>query len=140
MKWYFYLNFFIYRHYEKKKDAPVITTLLVTSLLVNLNVFTIYTIYQFATDFWTIPKLHQDYKIIIIAFLSFLVIVNYFLLFYKKRYVEIFDEFKKNNKIYKHWDMSAKLYIILSIVVCLIILIIADLRNHNFELYFLKNV
>lgn len=138
MKWYFYLNFFIYRHYKKKRDAPIISTLLITSLLIYINVFTISTIYQFATDFWTVPELHQNYKSIIILFLFFLVILNYFLLYHNKKYVKIFDKFKKNNEIYQHWDMPTRLYIILSIILCLITLIIADLRNHNFELYFLK--
>ncbi len=138
MKWYYYLNFVIYRYYNKKEKTPIFATLAVTSLLLNLNIFSIYMVYLFVTDFWTIPKLNSNYKAIIIIFLSFLVITNYFLIFYKKKYIKIFDNFKKNSEIFKHWDISAKLYIIMSIVICIIVLIIADLRNHNFELYFLK--
>ena len=52
--------------------------------------------------------------------------------------MSFFNEFEKNIDMYKHWNLSAKSYIFLSIGLCLITLIIADLRNHNFELYFLK--
>ncbi|KFF25298.1 hypothetical protein [Chryseobacterium vrystaatense] len=138
MTYYFYLNFYIYQYYKKKQEAPLISTLLVISLLVNLNAFTIVMIYNFVTDFWTIPKLYGDYKVIIIAFLCFFVIINYFLLYHKKRYVKIFEKFRENNEIYKQWDLPVKIYIILSIALCLVTLVIADLRNHNFELYFLK--
>ncbi len=138
MEYYFYLNFYIYQYYKKKQEAPLVSTLLVISLLINLNIFTLIMIYNFIIDFWTIPKLHQNYIIIIITFLSFLVIINYFLLYYKKRYVGIFERFKKQNEIYKHWNLPVKIYIISSIILCLVTLIIADLRNHNFELYFLK--
>jgi Ca2+/H+ antiporter len=138
MKWYFYLNFFIYRHYKKNENSPVISALIAISLLLHLNIFTISTIYHFATNFWTTPQLHQNYIIIIIAFLCFLAVLNYVLIYHKKKYVKIFEEFKKDSDNYKHWDISSKLYIILSIALCLITLIIADLRNHNFELYFLK--
>lgn len=113
-------------------------TLVVVSLLLHLNIFTIYMVYLFVVDFWTIPKLNPNYKVIIIIFLSSLVIANYFLIYYKKKYLKIFEKFENNNEIFKHWDISAKLYIIMSIVICVIVLIIADLRNHNFELYFFK--
>ena len=138
MKWYFYLNYFIYRHYKKKEYIPVVTALLGTCLLVYLNIFTIWVIYKFITDFWTIPQPLSDYKIIIITGMAFICLINYLLLYNRKKYVKVFEEFKKNNDKYKNWDISARLYIILSISICLIVLIIADLRNHNFELYFLK--
>lgn len=138
MKYYFYLNFYIYQYYKKKQEAPLISTLLIISLLVNLNAFTIIMIYNFVTDFWTIPKLYSDYKVIIIAFLCFLVMINYFLIYHKKRYVKIFEKFRENNEVYKQWDLPVRIYIILSIALCLVTLVIADLRNHNFELYFLK--
>ena len=138
MEYYYYLNFYIYRYYKRKQDVPLISTLLVVALLLHLNVFTIIIIYQFITDFWNTPKLDPNYKIIVIVFLFFLVILNYFLLYHNKKYVKIFDKFKKNIEIYQRWNFFTKLYIVLSILLCLVILIIADLRNHNFELYFLK--
>lgn len=138
MKWYIYLNFYIYSYYKKREQAPVISTLIITSLLLHLNIFSIYMIYMFVTDLWTIPKLHSNYIVIIVTFLLFLVIINYFLIYYKQKYMSFFNEFEKNIDMYKHWNLSAKSYIFLSIGLCLITLIIADLRNHNFELYFLK--
>jgi hypothetical protein len=141
MKWYFYLNYFIYRFYDNKwgkRDNSMLTALLTPCLLVHFNVFTVYTLYLFITDFWTIPQLPPNYKNIVITWLAFLAIVNYFILYHKKKYIKVFAEFKKNNDKYKRWNRSVRLYIIGSIIICLIVLIIADLRNHNFELYFLK--
>jgi hypothetical protein len=136
MKWYLYLNFFIYSYYNKKDDIPLFSALISIAILVSLNMFSVVTIYQLITDFWKVPKLHPDYKVIIISFLFFLVIINYFKLYYKKKYVIFFEEFKDDK--YKNWGRGAKLYVILSIILCLILLVIVDLRNHNFELYFLK--
>jgi MFS superfamily sulfate permease-like transporter len=141
MKWYYYLNYFIYRFYDKKwgnRDNPMFRALTIPTLLVYLNAFTIWMIYEFITDFWTIPKTYPHYKIVIVAIFIFLGIVNYLILYRKKKYVKVFDEFKKNNDNYKHWNLSVKLYIILSIALFLIALIIADMRNNNFEWYFLK--
>jgi len=138
MKWYFYLNYFIYRFYDKKwgkRDNPVFTAFFAPIVLVNLNIFTIFVLNNFINDFWTKPKLHPHYKGIIIAFFVFLGIINYLLLYRKKKYVKIFDEFKKNNDKYKHWNLSVKLYIISSIALFLIVLIIADWRNHNLGVF-----
>ena len=138
MNWYFYLNYFIFRYFDKKwgkRDNPVLTALFTTSLLVHLNIFTILGGYWLVTDFWTTPGLHPHYKPIIIAWLAFLVLINYLLLYRKKKYVKVFDEFKKNNDKYKHWNLSVKLYIILSIALCLIVLIIADWRNRELGMF-----
>lgn len=138
MKWYLYLNYRIYNYYNKRQDIPIFSSLLVISLLIFTNIFSIHTIYLFITDFWTVPKLNPEYKIIITVFMTFLLILHYFLLYHKDKYVNIFKEFEENTNKYNNWNLSIKFYIIGSFILCLIILVIADLRNHNFELYFLK--
>jgi hypothetical protein len=138
MKWYFYLNYFIFRFYEKKwgkLDNPVLTAFLATCLLVHLNIFTIVASYTLIVDFWTVPELSGPYRVNIIAQMAFLGIVNYLLLYRKKKYVKIFDEFKKNEDYYKKWNKSSLLYIILSVVFMLATLIIADWRNRNLGMF-----
>lgn len=138
MKWYLYLNYYIYSYYRKKKDSPVISSLLITSLLVHVNLFSIHTIYLLLTDFWKVPKLHPMFKVFVILVLSVLVFTQYFLFYYNQKHLKYFREFEINRDKYKHWNFSVKLYIFGSIALCLTTLIIVDLRNHNFELYFLK--
>lgn len=138
MDCYYYLNFFLHRYYKKKRESPVVSTLVIVTLFVFLNLFSIIMTYEFITDFWTVPKLHPNYKFNTIAFLFLFSVFNYFILYRKQKYVSIFNRFEKNKDKYKHWDIAVKIYIIFTITMCLLVLIIADLRNHNFELYFLK--
>lgn len=140
MKWYFYLNYYIYRfycRYKHKGELPVFRAFLTTMILIGLNLSTITTIYELLSDFWTIPK-DDNYKMKAILELSALAFFNYVILYRKKKYIEVFDEFRRNNERYKKWDKSVMWYIILTVAIMLVVLIIADLRNHNFELYFLK--
>src|SRR5690606_13472785 len=129
MKWYLYLNYRIYNYYNKRQDIPVFSSLLVMSLLIFINIFSIHTIYSLITDFWTIPKLNPEYKIIITVFMTFLLIFHYFLFYHKDKHINIFKEFEENTDKYNNWDLSVRLYIIGSFILCLIILVIIDLRN-----------
>lgn len=138
MKWYTYLNYRIYNYYDKRQDSPVISSLLTMTLLAFINVFSIHTIYSFITDFWAVQKLLPNYKIIITFSIIILILIHYFLFYHKRKHINIFKEFKENADKYRKWNFLIKLYIFGSIGVCLITLIIVDLRNHNFELYFLK--
>jgi hypothetical protein len=131
MEWYFYLNYVIYRYYKRKKDdIPVFRAFFVTVLLIAFNILTIENIYLFIKDFFVIPKLSEYYKIEGIVHLSFLGLINYLLLYRKKKYEDVFWEFQNNYDKYKKWDKSVKWYIILTIVISIVVLIIADIRNH----------
>lgn len=139
MNWYFYLHYFIYRYYKRKKDnMSGMYSVLASITLLSVNVITAWIVYTLITNFWAIPKAREHYKFEVITGMSSLALFNYLILYRKKKYLYVFDEFAKNSDKYKKWDKSVKWYIVLSIVVFLIVLIIADLRNHNFELYFLK--
>jgi Ca2+/Na+ antiporter len=131
MEWYFYLNYVIYRFYKRKKDnTPVFRAFFVTILLIAFNLLTIRSIYFFIKDFSVIPQSSGHYKIEGIVFFSFLGLINYLLLYRKKKYEDVFWEFQNNYDKYKKWDKSVKWYIILSIVTTIVVSIIADIRNH----------
>ena len=135
MKWHFYLNYCIYRFYvNRKDDIPVYSALLVSVTLISLNAVTIRGIYWFIYDFWTIPHTsHSNIKVI--AFMSFLGLINYLLLYRKKKYEDVFEEFRRNYDKYKKLDKSVKLYIILTIVTTILVLVIADVRNQHVQKY-----
>jgi hypothetical protein len=135
MKWYFYLNYCVYRFYNRKKDEiPVYTAFLVPILLVMLNTATIDCVYWFIRDFWIIPQM-AHLRIKAVVYMSFLGLINYLLLYRKKKYEDVFEEFRRNYDRYKKWNKSVKLYIILTIVVAILVSIIADVRNQHVQKY-----
>jgi Mn2+/Fe2+ NRAMP family transporter len=137
MEWYFYLHYKIYAFYVKKKDStPCWYSASATALLIYFNIFCIFGIIGFFGEFLDMIKYVGKYEILILPFS--LLVINYLILYRKKKYIEVFDYFRKNIDSYKKWDKSVKIYIIGSIIIFLLVLIFADLRNHNFELYFLK--
>ena len=135
MKWYFYLNYCIYRFYvNRKDDIPVYSALLVSVTLISLNAVTIRGIYWFIYDFWTIPHMsHSNIKVI--AFMSFLGLINYLLLYRKKKYEDVFEEFRRNYDKYKKWNKSVLAYIIITCLLMIIVLVIAVLRNEHVQKY-----
>jgi hypothetical protein len=138
MSWINYFNFFLYRYYQKKQESPILSTSLIVALFAQLNGFSLLMIYELLTDFWTIPNLNPNYKLFVIAFVLFVALLNYYLLYFKERHIQIFNEFKNSDHRNKRRDLFVRIYIVLSVTICLLVLIIVDLRNHNFELYFLK--
>lgn len=134
--WYYYLNYKIYSFYKKKKDStPVAMAFFVSILLIYFNLFTV--LYLIDPDSFIEYTIYYS-KIKSIGLGISLGIINYFILYRKKKYVDIFDNFDTYLEKYQHWDQSVKMYIIFSIVICLGTLVYADFRNHNYELYFLE--
>ena len=134
MNWYFYLNYYIYCFYVRFKDQiPVFSAWIVVTLLLHFNIFTIVASYTLITDFWTVPELTNRSGII--AKMAFLGLINYLLLYRKKKYIKVFDKFKKNEDYYKKWNKSSLLYIVLSIVFALIAVYISVWRNHKLGIY-----
>jgi hypothetical protein len=113
----------------KKDSLPVFYAFLVTSTLLCLNVFIL-----FGGVGLFIPLVRQlvNVKVVLTtyALISFL---NYLILYRALLYKEVFEEFEHEIVRYnmKNWDMSVKLYIIISISLFLLLLVIADLKNHG---------
>ena len=130
MRWYFYLNYYIYRFYGRYKgEPPVFRAWSTTTFLLSLNIFTIDTTYRLITDFWIIPTGFK--RIESFSFLALLGLFNYLLLYRKKRYEEIFDDFKADSDYYKKWDKSVRIYIWSSVLSLLTVLAISVWRNHQ---------
>lgn len=128
MTWYFYLNYRIYSFYRRKKDSmPQLFSFLATVTLVGINILSIDTLISF---FFPLVK-NVVTKYHAIGLFAFLSVLNFLFLYRNKYYEEVFDDFDKQGENYKGWNLSVKLYIILSIVFLLCTLALADLRNHG---------
>lgn len=125
MTWYFYLNYRIYRFYERKRDSmPAWFSFLATTLLVFINIFIVLAIVNFFMPFFQLGN--KYYTIIVMAFLALL---NYLILYRGKYYEEVFGDFEKYESRYESWKKSVPIYIISSIVLLLVVLAIADYRH-----------
>jgi len=77
-------------------------------------------------------KLVTDKKVVLITY-ALICFLNYMILYKSRLYEEVFNDFEHNLIRYglKSWDVSVKLYITISICLFLILMIIADLKNHS---------
>ncbi|PWG77957.1 hypothetical protein DDR33_24815 [Pararcticibacter amylolyticus] len=130
MRWYYYLNFRVYKFYQKKKDSiPVFYAFLVTSTLLCLNVFILLGgLGLFMPLFQQLVNL----KVMLTTY-ALIGFLNYLFLYRAHLYEEVFGEFEHDAVRYnmRSWDISVKLYIIVSISLFLLLLVIADLKNHG---------
>ena len=131
MAWYFYLNYRIYSYYNRKRDSmPALFSFLGTMVWASINIFSI-----LGTSGFFISSVHElifkasKYSVLILY--AVIGSFNYLFLYRNKYYEEVFEDLDKHGEKYKHWNLSVKLYIILSIVFMLGTLAIADLRNHG---------
>ena len=128
MNWYYYLNYKIYKYYKSKRDStPVFYAFAVTVTLACLNLLTIIFAYSFIDQ--SIKK--QINRVLGIYTMVALALVNYLLLYRNKKYEDVFNDFAISSFDYKSWDLSVKIYIGVSIALCLIVLIIADMINQG---------
>lgn len=88
MKNLLYINYFIYKFYEKKDPDPFIYSFFGSSLLVSLNLISVLVFFQEFLDFQ-----FSKYYSILVLFLSF--IYNYFYIYRDYRYKEIFFQISK---------------------------------------------
>lgn len=127
MTWYFYLSYRIFSFYRRKRDSmPQLFSFLATVVLIGTNILSTKALLSFI-----FPLLKQSSKYYVLGLFAFLSILNYLLLYRNKYYEEVFDDFDKQGENYKGWNLSVKLYIILSIAFMLGTLALADLRNHG---------
>lgn len=127
MNWYYYLNYRIYKFYQRKKeDMPAFFSFWACTVLLTINISTILIIVNFFK-----PLSYFDSKYNALPLMFLLALLNYLLLYRKKKHVDIFHHFDRNRELYRKWDLSVTLYIVGTIVFMLVILIIADIRNHR---------
>ncbi len=125
MTWYYYLNYRIYKYYQKKRDSmPVLFSYLGTVLLLFMNIFSVFGLIGFYYPLKAyINKLH------VLVLMLLLVAFNYLVLYRGKYYTEVFDRFDNESERYKSWNKFVPIYIIASVLFMLVILGIADYQH-----------
>jgi len=94
---FYYLNYFIYRFYERRDPDPFIYSLNGSALLLVLNLMTFY----YGISYFVLNmQMSLNYYIIIVVLLI-LVGTNYILLYRKNKYENIFIDIKGNDNITK---------------------------------------
>ena len=125
MTWYYYLNYRIYKYYQKKRDRmPVLFSYLGTVLLLFMNIFSVFGL----IGFYYPLKAHIN-KLHVLVLMLLLVAFNYLVLYRGKYYTEVFDRFDNESERYKSWNKFVPIYIIASVLFMLVILGIADYQH-----------
>ena len=125
MNWYYFLNYRIYKFYLRKKESmPAFFSFMATITLLNLNFLSVFGLLSF---FY--PSMKSINKFYALIFMVILGVINYLVLYRRKYYIEVFDDFDREREDYKKWDKSVTIYIIASILFVLITLAIADYRH-----------
>lgn len=126
MEFYYYLNYIIFDFYKKRNDsAPLSASFFLPLLFISFNAMSIL--------FWS--SVLFDFKITITKKTSILLcvviaIINYFLLYHKRRYKNIFENIEKEKRLYKEkYGVSAKIYIAFTILIFLSALFAVDLKS-----------
>jgi uncharacterized membrane protein len=95
-------------------------------VLLYFNILSILAIIDFFKPFLSTET---NYKLHVIVSYAILAAFNYFVLYRKKRYIEVFDYFDEHKEKYKKWNKSVPAYIICSVIVMLVIVAIAMYRH-----------
>lgn len=123
MKKLFYLNYFIYKFYEKRDPDPFIYSFFGSSLLVCLNLMSIFIILQDFVGF----QFSKYYSIFIFIFLFGF---NYFSLYKNSKHKEIFFTIGQEE------NLNRKFLFFLTysfFTIALILLIVVCIRIKNFD-------
>lgn len=108
MTWYYYLNYRIYKFYQRKReDMPALYSFLGSALLLYLNVFSILAI----VSFFRAQSLLVNKLYVVISMIIFMAF-NYFVLYRRKHYMDVFDDFDNASNKYRSWNNSVPFYII----------------------------
>lgn len=125
MIWYYYLNYRIYKFYQRKRDSmPVLFSFLGSILLLFMNVFSFLLIVDFFKPFLFLVNKYYVFVLMLV-----LAVINYFVLYRGEHYLIVFDNFDNSSDKYKSWNKYVLLYTIGSILIMLIVLGIADYRH-----------
>jgi hypothetical protein len=131
MTWYFYLNYRIYKFYQRKNESiPAFFSFSATAVLLGFNIFSLIGLsgFVFSAVHNFIFSLNKYSVLVLFAIVG---LFNYFTLYRNKFYEEVFDDFYKHEEKYEAWNLSILVYLALSVVLLLCTLVIADLRNHG---------
>lgn len=124
MKAFYYLNYFIYRFYESRDADPFIYSLNGSSLLIVLNIITLY----YGVNYFILnQEIRFGYSAILILFA--VIGANYLTLYNGKRYERIFTEMRRNdNSISQTLCLT---YIIVSILGCLFLILLMKYQKYG---------
>src|SRR5690349_5178021 len=111
MTWYNYLNYRIYNYYRRKDSMPVFFSFLATTTLVTLNIFSIGGLagFLFESVHRLIVSVNKYWMLVLYASIA---LTNYLVL-YRGNYEDIFTSIDRNRDLYRRWDRSITLYIII---------------------------
>ena len=127
MIWYYYLNYRIYKFYQKKEDSmPILFSFLGTLLLLFMNLFSILLIVDFFKSFLSLGN-----KYCVLVPMLVLATFNYVVLYKGGNYISIFEGFDNSSDKYKSWNRYVLIYIIGSVSLMLIVLGIAGYRHNG---------
>lgn len=123
MKKLFYLNYFIYRFYEKRDPDPFIYSFFGSSLLGSLNLISIFIVFQDFAGF----QFSKYYSVLILIVLLGL---NYFSLYKNSKHKEIFFTISQKDNLNRKFRIFVT-YLFFTIV--LILLIVMYIRINRFD-------
>lgn len=122
MTWYYYLNYLIYRYYDRKRDnMPSFFSFWATVILLACNILSILGVIGFF-----VPIFETSHKLYVLLTLGILSLFNYTLLYRNNYHKEVFAKFDKAGNKYENWNRLVATYIIGSIVFLLIVLALSD--------------
>lgn len=125
MKWFLFLNYTVYKYYERKGDKmPLLFSCLGSVLLMYGNIFTILGILGF---FLPVFDYFQKHHVVILMLV--ILLFNYLLIYHNGNYKEKFEEFDRDEELSIRWKNSVTIYIVSTIIAALIMLSIADYLN-----------
>ena len=113
VNWYYYMQYRIYKFYQRYKGSePVWMSFLAPTTLLTLNILTLYIIIDL---FKPIKISEERYEVYIL--MAIVSLFHYLFLYRNKKHIDVFRHFDRNRELYRKWDLSTILYIVLSIVV-----------------------
>lgn len=126
MIWYYYLNYKIYKFYERKRESmPSLFSFLGSVALLFFNIFTMLVIVDFFYPFLLLGN-----KYCVLVLMGMLAIFNYFALYRREYYKEVFEGFDRSDD-YKSWNQYVVIYIVGSVLLILFVVGIASYRQNG---------
>lgn len=74
------------------------------------------------------PTFFFGSKFHVLIMMLILAVINYFVLYWKEHYIDVFDNFDSSSDKYKGWNKYVPLYVVGSVLFLVVVLLIADYR------------
>lgn len=126
MRYWFLLNYVLYKWYSKRDHTPIIYTVLLAPTLLYVNILTI----SLGVSYISYLKINVP-KIIFQISGLLLALINAIILCRKNNYIKIFDRFDTNPKIYKGASSIVIIYIIFTVLLFFLVLLLFDIKNNS---------